>query len=171
MCVDLGKLHETSVVDATQEAIKSVSMILKDPKCIAVALEEQLACKFSDKSAVASKLFSVMGAVLACCMTMDKPCVLVSTQELKRHFGWRYIGGYNANKEWCKEKCKELFPLWFSKQYEVTDHACDAKLLAEYVKTRCYPNNNNNEQARGAQATGPTSDATRPQEGSGTRGS
>jgi Holliday junction resolvasome RuvABC endonuclease subunit len=149
-CVDLGALLDTPIQVCVANAVRALTPLIRAPSGFAVAIEEQLVAKFNEKAAVAARLFAVQGALQACCMVYGKPLYLVSPSELKRHFNWKFMGGYNANKLWCIGRCRELWPEWYNFSAKAqNDHACDAKLLAEYLKTRLC-----NEQAGAAQDTG-----------------
>jgi Holliday junction resolvasome RuvABC endonuclease subunit len=136
--VDLGPLKDVPIHESVARAIRDLAPHLKDSQCVGVAMEEQLAGKFYEKSLVAAKLFAVQGAIQSACMIYGKRLFMVSPQELKRHFNWKFMGGYNANKLWCVSRCAELYPSWVSYAPEKRniDHACDAKLLAHYVSEK-----------------------------------
>lgn len=136
--IDLGPLYETPLHLCVANAVRAVNIHLKDPMCIALCMEEQLVGRYKEKAQVAAKMFAVFGAIQATTMTHNKPMHIRTALEVKRHFGWRFTGGYESNKIWAKQLCEQKWPRW--SLMGQTDHACDAKLLAEYLvdTTRDY---------------------------------
>jgi hypothetical protein len=126
-------------------------------------MEEQLVGRYKEKAQVASKMFAVFGAIQAASMLSGKPLHIRTAMEVKRYYGWRFTGGYEENKLWAKTMCARKWPQWYMISGQ-KDHACDAKLLAEYLKesTKDYV------EACTPTSTGPVQDeASQGQPGSG----
>lgn len=97
-------------------------------------MEQQLDFCAGKSITVTTKLHDVQGAIVSLCMLRGKPLYMVTPHELKRYYGWRFRGGHAQNKAWAVDICAARYADWYSFCAARTDHACDAKLLSEYVR-------------------------------------
>jgi hypothetical protein len=157
--IDLGHLLDVPLTQCVAHAVRCLDVYLKDPMCIAGAAEEVFVSPAMPRS-ILLKLGAIFGAIETAFITNGKPFHARPSQEVKRAFGWRYLGGYEQNKAWSLAVCGSHWPRWYdATEAHRTDHACDAKLLAEYVTSQhpayeqaCRPAQADSGQASGAPA-------------------
>ncbi len=132
--LDLGAHRDTSSAQAAARAVRLLEPLINQPECVMVGMETQLDHCAGKPHDIVTKIHNVQGAIVALCMLRGKPLRMVSPQQLKQYFHWRYMGGYAANKQWALDTAKQLYPEWYKFCPAISDHAADAKLIAHFVE-------------------------------------
>lgn len=143
VCADLGAVKQTSAGTAVREAVQALAHYLD--RVLALVGQERTICMAMERQfffmpkgqdpAIFARLHQVAGACMATALLRGVPVRMVDPVSLKAHFGWKAQGGHEANKAWAVRLCREHIPLYADC---TNDHACDARLLAQYIQRLEY---------------------------------
>lgn len=134
-CVlDLGPLTQSSDRDVVDILNHSLISIFSDPalRCVICEAGETAAFAAQKDFRVSARLFLIQGALQTLSFVWNKDFRLIRPAVWKRAYNngiWKSIS-YEANKQWSVDKAVELFGEQYRRRIH---HACEAKLLSEYV--------------------------------------
>lgn len=134
-----GRMADTRVIELVYYVIQEFTKIFKDARCPKnINIEDQPSSHTGLSHAVSMRIHAVQAALFALAISNGKRVRCTSPTEWKKAFGWKYMGGYDKNKQWAIDTCRNLyFESWMRFlpiELRKSDHVCDAKLLAEQYK-------------------------------------